>query len=280
MSGGGAKGAFEVGALTVLLQYLHKNKIELAAIAGTSIGAFNGAFVASGQFGDLVRIWNDWDEKTCDFVKPGLLHPVVSMLTRGYVYETPYAFLEDALDVPALRNSKIRYINTSVNLNDGSLYVGGNKSRVKPNDTLLREILASASPIPLTKSVTINGEEYVDGGFRDTVPVKALLDNCGEPLDQIYVISVNPEKRIWAPALRGNGPSALIEKMGFVFNGILWDEALRNDIEMGRMMAPKDGSYIVIQPEIAHTTGGDFTRSKTGAAFTHGVSVTLRMLKV
>lgn len=280
LSGGGAKGAFEVGALNVLLHYFVKNDIQLAAIAGTSIGAFNAAFVASGQFYELGEIWDKWDKHTCDFTQTGLLPAPLSLLLNGYVYETPYSFLKERLNVEALMASKIRYINTSVCLADGEMYIGGNANPSKSDDTVLREILASASPIPLTQSVRIGSEEYVDGGFRDTVPVKALLNNCGEKLDVIYVVSVNPQKRIWSPALELNGSKGLMSRLSFVFDGVLWDEALRNDIDMGRMMAPKDGSYIVIQPEVVHTTGGDFSRVRTSAARAHGIEMTLKALGV
>jgi len=43
LSGGGAKGAYEVG----FLKYLAEEGIQADAIAGTSIGALNGAIYAS-----------------------------------------------------------------------------------------------------------------------------------------------------------------------------------------------------------------------------------------
>ena len=278
LSGGGAKGAFEVGALSVLLPYLRTNNMQLCAIAGTSIGAFNGAFVAANQFAELKAIWHGWDQNKCDLTESGFLGPLFSLATKGYMYRTPYKFLKENLDVERVMNSRIKYINTAVRLGDGQMYIGGN-TKPKSDDLALREILASMAPAPVTPSVKINGEEYVDGGFRDTVPTRALVDHCGEKLDRVYVISVNPKERVWNPALLPEGPSSLLNRVGFAFNDILWDEALRNDLEWGQQFFPNDGSYVVVYPEVAHTTGANFSKVRISAAYAHGIEVMHGMLR-
>lgn len=47
LSGGGARGAYEVGVLTALLPYLERQKARPRVIVGTSAGALNAALVAS-----------------------------------------------------------------------------------------------------------------------------------------------------------------------------------------------------------------------------------------
>jgi NTE family protein len=278
LSGGGAKGAFEVGALSVLLPYLKRHKHELVAISGTSIGAFNGAFVVANQFAELKEIWHSWDKNKCALTETGFLGPVFSFATKGYAFRTPYKFLKENLNIEQMMSSRIKYINTAVRLGDGEMYIGGN-TKPKSDDLALREILASMAPSPVTPSVTINGEEYVDGGFRDTVPTRALVEHCGETLDRVYVISVNPKDRIWNPALLANDTSSLFERVSFAFNDILWDEALRNDLEWGQQYFPKDGSYVVVYPEVAHTTGANFSKARIGAAYSHGIEVMQGMLR-
>lgn len=59
IEGGGAKGAYEAG----VIKALYDNGIkEYAAVAGTSIGAINGYFVATGNIEKLAYIWNNLDE--------------------------------------------------------------------------------------------------------------------------------------------------------------------------------------------------------------------------
>jgi NTE family protein len=53
LEGGGAKGAYQVGAVKALVEMGY----EFSAIAGTSIGAINGAFIVSGQLDFIYSIW-------------------------------------------------------------------------------------------------------------------------------------------------------------------------------------------------------------------------------
>lgn len=56
LSGGGAKGAYEVGFLKALSEF----RITLNAISGTSIGALNGALISAGvSVNELEEIWRD-----------------------------------------------------------------------------------------------------------------------------------------------------------------------------------------------------------------------------
>ena len=45
LEGGGAKGAFQIGAWKALIQA----GVKITAIAGTSVGGLNGALIASGS---------------------------------------------------------------------------------------------------------------------------------------------------------------------------------------------------------------------------------------
>ena len=79
LSGGGFKGAFQVGAL----QYLRENWDRIAPqrpplsfdiVAGVSVGSLNGLLVATGEFERLLQLWEDVAENgvgeiyTSDFI--------------------------------------------------------------------------------------------------------------------------------------------------------------------------------------------------------------------
>ena len=55
LSGGGGKGAYEIGVLRFLLE----NGIEknICAVSGTSVGALNAAIYACGNYEKAVRMW-------------------------------------------------------------------------------------------------------------------------------------------------------------------------------------------------------------------------------
>jgi NTE family protein len=77
--GGGAKGAYQVGAL----KYLDEIGLNLHIIAGTSIGALNGAVLASnGTFSQSVQrldqLWTDLGEAGILRPNAGLMRPLIS----------------------------------------------------------------------------------------------------------------------------------------------------------------------------------------------------------
>ncbi|MGF1635513.1 MAG: patatin-like phospholipase family protein [Cyclobacteriaceae bacterium] len=62
LSGGGFKGAFQVGALKYLQENWHKldpihPKMKFDIIAGVSVGALNGLLVATDKFDELTSLW-------------------------------------------------------------------------------------------------------------------------------------------------------------------------------------------------------------------------------
>ena len=65
LQGGGAKGAFQAGAISAL----HDLKVSFDVVTGTSIGAINGYFIYSGQYEALKDMWVDVDESQLSYVR-------------------------------------------------------------------------------------------------------------------------------------------------------------------------------------------------------------------
>jgi NTE family protein len=274
LSGGGAKGAFEIGVLKVLLEKIKTEGDTLHSIAGSSIGALNGAFVASGQFEDLKNIWLSWTKENCPLIQTDFFGPIVTMLYRGYQYhpEPVKEFIENNLSISSLQNSQIKYINNATRLGDCELRLGGNIFGNTDKDLTIKEIMASMAFVPGTPSVTIDGQEYGDGGFIDAMPIKSLIDN-NEKLDRIYVVSVSPAKVKWNNDLTKNDISGLLAKINFVYGGALWPEANRSDIEIGALKFGNPEEYYVINPEFAKMEASDFDSLLIKEAYEHGIEV-------
>ena len=69
LEGGGARGAYQIGAYKALVE----NGFKFDAIVGTSIGAINAAIICQGGIELLEELWNkidstifDIDTTTCD----------------------------------------------------------------------------------------------------------------------------------------------------------------------------------------------------------------------
>jgi NTE family protein len=59
LSGGGARGAYEVGALSVLLPVLEERGERPRIVVGTSVGAFNAAYIAANAHRPVADALND-----------------------------------------------------------------------------------------------------------------------------------------------------------------------------------------------------------------------------
>ncbi len=279
LGGGGAKGAFQVGVLECILKEIQSKNYELAAISGTSIGAMNGAFLASGQFETLKNFWLNWKNKNCPFTQSGALGTWSSLVLNGYAFKSEpiFEFFSKNLDTKKLCESKISYTNTRVRLEDGDVLLGGtyplsNAIRKRKSDIIL-EIMASMSAIPILPSVNVYGENCVDGGFRDTIPVKALLDSNPIKFDHIFVINCNLYNRVSYKKSISNTNRSLFEKLKFVYDDILWDEISRNDIEMGKLKYWNSDTYTVICPEQQLIGAAEFDPIKIRQAIQHGRDV-------
>eukprot|EP00300_Choanocystis_sp_HF-7_P023666 c2443_g1_i1.p1 GENE.c2443_g1_i1~~c2443_g1_i1.p1 ORF type:complete len:402 (+),score=87.20 c2443_g1_i1:31-1206(+) len=206
LSGGGAKGAFEVGALTVLCEQFSDSQIwEL--ITGASIGALNGGVLA--QFNR---------SQQCSLGVPALFEFWSEIKTETDVYKAPTGNgpCLETRNVASLAESWL----TTAGLCDGS--PGQNMYRKHVNESklymsdmplivpaspltstydavwfsdqtplLLEGILASGALSPLIPSKEVDFEWYVDGGlFHNTPIVKALEQGA----TTIYAILLDPLK--------------------------------------------------------------------------------------
>jgi predicted acylesterase/phospholipase RssA len=254
LGGGGAKGSFQIGVLDGIMKYIERNNYELVSVSGSSIGAFNGAFVASGQFETLKNYWLHWDLDDNPFTQTWFLGVALSFILRGYAYnpKPQRNFLKDNLDIRSLKMSDVAYINTRVRYSDGEMLLGGTNSKAaKPNitdDDIVSEIMASAAAIPFMTTTQVYGEHCVDGGCRDTIPVKSMIESTATTLDHVFVVGCFPYNRVKFSNV-DNTPGSLFEKIKFVFDSILWDEISRNDIELGKLKHWNPETYTVICPE-------------------------------
>lgn len=279
LSGGGARGAFIVGVLKVLLEKIKNDGDVLHAVGGTSIGAMIGSFVAADQFADLERIWLSWDRKNCPLIQTDLLGPL-TILYRGYIYhsEPLKDFLKNNLKVSNLLNSSVKYVNNSTRAYDNELRLGGNTYGNKDEDLAIKEIMASMAFIPWTPSVNINGDEYIDGGFKNIIPVKLLIENS-EKLDRIYIIKIMPEKIKQKDELLKNNIFGLLPKIEYLFFDWMscWPEICKNNVEIGSLTFGNPNEYIVVNPIFTNLGIGDFDKNLIKEAYEHGIEVAAKI---
>jgi NTE family protein len=123
LSGGGARGAFQVG----VWKYLREINWTPDLICGTSIGAVNAAAIGSGMSVErLIDIWKTHNRseiyrlKALNFLKSALRgKPLKSVLDTAPLR----AMLTRHLNLEALRQSPIEIIISAVHLATGRLHL-------------------------------------------------------------------------------------------------------------------------------------------------------------
>jgi Predicted esterase of the alpha-beta hydrolase superfamily len=222
LSGGGASGAFQVGALKAL----HEAGITYDVVAGVSVGSLNGAMVAQGKIERLFEIWDKVEESDV-FIRPSLLRVAWNLLWGGRaIYDaTPLQeFIEREV---CLRDVVTRlYIGFS-SLMDGQYHCVRDDDFFSDNG-FQKAILASSlmpllwEPVPEIplKGVTIL--DGSDGGIKNVTPIDAVLD---ELPDRIIAISCNTGQ---SEACRTTN---ILQVAKRVVADMMLSEIVKNDLE-------------------------------------------------
>src|SRR3954447_3776838 len=91
MAGGGARGAYEAGALTVLLPELERRGQRPRIVVGTSVGALNAAFVAATAHSPVDEVIEPaiavWAQIRYRDVLAPLASPAAAARLAGYLGE-------------------------------------------------------------------------------------------------------------------------------------------------------------------------------------------------
>lgn len=200
LSGGGGKGSFQAG----VIEQLHNSGWRPDVVAGVSVGALNGAMVATGRAGRLTGLWRN--------IHPGMVYRQRGAVRTGWRYllhkvgvkKPTLGYFDNSPLFETLRNNMgNRFITDfycgSVNISTGVYYDHkGIKGGVTTN--MVPQIVASTA-IPLVfDPVTIrkfggSDSVHVDGGVRHMSPIGSVLKNY-EP-DEVVIVTCTPYFKDW-----------------------------------------------------------------------------------
>ncbi|HEY7832207.1 MAG TPA: patatin-like phospholipase family protein [Ktedonobacterales bacterium] len=174
-SGGAARGAIQVGMLRALLD----RGITPDLIVGTSVGAFNGAWLAALPTAEGVRQLEDiWNDVRQDDIFAGgpvsvLLH-LVRRLPSLYDGDAIHAFLRRVVASTGLASATFECLRVPL------VVVATNLTRGRPEmferGPLIPALLASSAIPAVLPPITIDGEQYVDGGLLDNVGLRVAVE--------------------------------------------------------------------------------------------------------
>lgn len=203
LEGGGAKGSYQVGVMKALYEF----GVFPDVVVGSSIGAINGAFIATGQMEALEALWlnselEDMIDADAALIRKTLKFDlkndyndigafILETLKKGGLDTTPLKVkLKSLVDEETLRTSKMEYGLVTVSLTD-----------FKPIEVFVEDIpygklhdyiIASAN-FPAFKMEKVEEKKLVDGGFSNNLPINLLID---KGCDRIYAIRLLGKGRL------------------------------------------------------------------------------------
>lgn len=204
LEGGGARGAFHVGAIKALLE----EGYEIDGIVGTSIGAFNAAMVAQGDFEKCFEMWSNVtpqqlfdieDRHMANVINRNLNIKTITYFSneakkiitnRGIDTDNLRRVVDELIDEEKLRNSNMDFGLVTVEL--GPLSPIEVFKEDIPNGKIKDFIMASAR-YPGLKMEPLDGKAYLDGGLYDNCPVSLLAK---KNYDKIIAIRLNSSRKL------------------------------------------------------------------------------------
>ncbi len=202
LSGGGSKGAYEIG----VYKALKKLHIKIDIVTGTSIGAVNGMFVAQKDLRGALKFWKNSSFSTMyreeDF--PPMEDPTLSKIYAQYVK----TFInEGGMDVSKMEKMFDEYFKPYRFFNSNIDYglVTYNFSKKKPvfktkKDLTAKNtksyVIASASCYPAFKPYIIDDELYIDGGYHDNIPINLAIEMGATKVIAVDLRAIGLKKKL------------------------------------------------------------------------------------
>lgn len=189
LEGGGAKGAYQIGAWKAL----REAGVKIKGVAGASVGSLNGALICMDELERAEEIWKNIDYsqvmsvsnetmkalKNKDFKSLNLQE----LITRGF------QLLKDGgFDITPLKNlieevvgDEEKIINSDREFYSVTYSVSDRKELVvdlrKGEMGTVKDMLLASAYFLAFKNEKLGGKRYMDGGGFNNVPLDVLIDH-------------------------------------------------------------------------------------------------------
>lgn len=210
LEGGGARGAYQIGAWRALIEA----GIQIKGVSGTSVGALNGALVCMGDLEKAEEVWENISYSQVMSVEDKFMEGIIKrdfkLMGQAEVIKNSLRYLSNGgIDVTPLREliaghideDKIRYggvefffqVFSVTGLRELDV-----EAREVPDGQLADMVLASAY-FPVFKKEKINGSRLIDAGMFNNVPVDSLVNRGYTDIISIRIYGIGLEKKVKLP---------------------------------------------------------------------------------
>jgi NTE family protein len=194
LSGGGSRGALQVGALKALMEA----GIQPDMVIGTSIGAVNSVFFAADPtLQGVMKLKQLYEIIMPDDVLPGgnkvAALNLVMQLPHLFSNDRLQLLLEEHLPLQIFGELKIPCYVVATDMDTGENRVFGDH----PDDRLIDSLMSSTAMTPLLPSWEVEGRVYADGGLGAMLPVLEAVERGATELIALNLTAQlqTPEER-------------------------------------------------------------------------------------
>lgn len=200
LEGGGAKGAYQIGAWKALTEL----GIEFSGVVGTSIGAINAALMIQNDFKVAYELWNKVDSFYAGSLDTDFKNEFISYEFNSYdpsemKKEMKAAFGLEGIDIEPFRKGIKAIIKEDKIRNSkqdfGLVTISQTKKKgLKlfiediPFGQLSDYVVASCY-LPIFKSMQLNGDYFMDGSYYDRLPTDMLIKKGYKNIIEIRLYS-------------------------------------------------------------------------------------------
>lgn len=202
LSGGGAKGAYQIGVWKALRQL----KIKIDIVTGTSVGALNGSLMVQGDFRKAKKLWEHMNFEFV-FDKEILKQYNHCQTTLDMIHMFSNSFRTGGMEIKNLELLVKRYFRPNKFFSSKtdfgiSTY---NFSDLKPLKITKKEmskklvtdyIIASSSCFPAFQMKKIGKKKYIDGGVFDYLPINLALDMGAEEVIAVDLHALGIKEKV------------------------------------------------------------------------------------
>ena len=204
LDGGGARGAYQIGAWKTLKEA----GVKINAVAGTSVGALNGALICMDDLEKAENVWKeitfskvmDVDDQWMEGLFGGenkvgeVLHEFWTVLKEGGVDITPLRnLIHENIDENRIRESGKEFCILTFSVTDMKEM---DMSIHDIPEGLLEDFLLASAYLVGFKNEKLHGKTYIDGGFVDNVPMGSLVERGYKDIIQIRIFGPGREPRV------------------------------------------------------------------------------------
>lgn len=235
-SGGGAKGAYQIGVWKAMKE-LHMEE-WIAGISGASVGGLNGALFACGDYERAEDAWKQVN--MCSIFDPDLA--MIDGTEGAFSREEMLTLIRYYLDITKLTKCDLPVYCSVSRVLPERKFAGDYERLDGKTQYAIEQLLLATSALPVIyEAVDYEGVLYRDGGLTDNCPIRPLYD-----LGYRKIIIVGLDKDM----KRFETDYADVEflsvypshPLGYLLNGVL--NFRQKYIEFGRQLGYKDGLRI------------------------------------